>query len=611
VYPRSREPALSNISLQIGKGEFLGLIGPTGAGKTTFCLLLNGIVPQFYGGRFFGRVTVAGLDTLEHPISRLAHHVGLVFEDPETQITAVSVENEVAFALENLRVPREEMVVRISWALEAVGLRGTEKRHPHTLSGGQKQRLAIAAALALQPELLVLDEPTAQLDPEGSQAIFAIVRELNHALGLTVVMASHAAEELAEYADRLALLRGGELVQIGVPDEVYGDVERLRQNGVRAPQVAETFCLARSKGVPVLRIPVRIEDGLALLRNLPPRRPPAGGRAGEAHGVREIRLSEGGQLEGGTSPAVRISHAPGSSAEGVPAISVRDLHHVYPDGTHALKGISLDIHGGEYVLVVGQNGAGKSTLVKHFLALLRPSQGQVLVGDTDTRELVVSDLAHRIGYVAQNPDHQIFSATVEQEVGFALRNLGAGEGTVRAAVDESLAAMGLTSVRGQHPLALPRGDRARVVIAAILAMGPETIIFDEPTTGQDYLGARAILGISRTLHQQGKTIVVITHALHLMPGYAERVIVMREGAVILDAPIRQAYNDLDLLASTHLLPPQVVLLAQALGGKHPEWPLLTPEEVAARIAEGGGRRCGSESNARRSAGRCRNGSAER
>ena len=558
LYPRSREPALSNISLQIHKGEFLGLIGSTGAGKTTFCLMLNGIVPQFHGGRFFGRVTVAGLDTLEHPISRLAHHVGLVFEDPETQITAVSVENEVAFALENLRVPREEIVARIPWALDAVGLQGAEKRPPHALSGGQKQRLAIAAALALQPELLVLDEPTSQLDPEGSQAIFATVRELNRALGLTVVMASHAAEEMATYADRIALLSHGELVQIGTPDEVYSDVERLRQHGVRAPQVAETFYLARRKGVPVPEIPVRLEDGLALLRTLPLQRSPV------------------------SAAPVRAPRPIG--AEGTPAISVRDLHHVFLDGTHALKGISLDIHGGETILIVGQNGAGKSTLAKHFLGLLQPTQGQVLVEGTDTRTLEVSDLARRIGYVAQNPDHQIFSATVEQEVGFALRNLRAAEDTVRVAVDESLAAMGLTAVRDHHPLALPRGDRARVVVAAILAMAPEIVIFDEPTTGQDYRGVQAILNISRTLHQQGKTIIVITHALNLMPGYAERVIVMGEGAVLLDAPIRQAYHDVNLLASTHLLPPQAVLLAQALEGKQDAWPLLTPEEVAANLA---------------------------
>ena len=276
------------------------------------------------------------------------------------------------------------------------------------------------------------------------------------------------------------------------------------------------------------------------------------------------------------------AHADGSI--GAPVLSTRDLYHVYSDGTQALNGVSLDIHAGEYVLVVGQNGAGKSTLVKHFLGLLQPTRGTVLVANVDTRTLTVSDLARRIGYVAQNPDHQIFSATVEQEVGFALKNLGTSENAVRAAVDSSLIAMGLTHVRDRHPLALPRGDRARVVIAAILAMEPEIVIFDEPTTGQDFRGAQAILDISRTLHRQGKTIVVIAHALHLMPDHAQRVIVMGEGSVLLDAPIREAYHAVDLLASTHLLPPQVVLLAQTLDGGHPVCPLITSAEVAAYLA---------------------------
>ena len=201
MYPRSPEPVLKDISLKIRKGEFLGLIGPTGAGKTTLCLTLNGIVPQFYGGRFFGEVTAAGLDTLEHPINAMARHVGAVFEDPETQLIATSVENEIAFALENLRVPRDEIIARIPRVLEAVRLEGTEQKHPHELSGGQKQRLAIAAALALQPDLLILDEPTSQLDPVGTEEVFATVAELNRELGVTIIMAGHAAEEIAQYSD--------------------------------------------------------------------------------------------------------------------------------------------------------------------------------------------------------------------------------------------------------------------------------------------------------------------------------------------------------------------------------------------------------------------------
>jgi energy-coupling factor transporter ATP-binding protein EcfA2 len=552
-YPRSRDFALKNITLHIPQGEFLGLIGPTGAGKTTLCLSLNGIVPQFFGGRFFGHITVAGLDTLDHPISTMARHVGVVFEDPEAQITATSVENEIAFALENLKVPRDEISSRIPRVLEAVRLEGTEKKHPHELSGGQKQRLAIAAALALQPDLLILDEPTSQLDPIGSQEVFATVRELNQEMGITIVMASHAAEEMAEYMDRIALLVFGELLKTGLPDDIYGEVEYLQSHALRPPQVASTFYLINKYGLSIPHIPVRFQQGFQMLE--------------------DIKKTALVNIHPPTNlPQSRIP-------DGKPLLSVNDLQYIYGDGTHALHGISLEIQEGEYVLIIGQNGAGKSTLVKHFLKLLEPTAGSVFVSDVDTRELTVSDLARRIGYVAQNPDNQIFNATVLDEVTFALKNLAYSQAEVDVRSTESLTAMGLYEDRDRHPLSLPKGDRARVVIAAILAMHPEIIIFDEPTTGQDYRGAKYILEISRNLHKMGKTIIVITHHLYLMPEYAERVIVMGKGTILLDAPIRRAFHEIGLLNSTYLTPPQSVLLTQALGDGQ-SFPLLTPQELA-------------------------------
>jgi len=559
MYPRSKEPVLRDVSLSIHRGEFLGLIGPTGAGKTTLCLTLNGIVPQFYQGRFFGRLTVAGLDSLENPTGTLAQHVGMVFQDPETQLIATSVENEIAFALENLRVPREEILARIARVLEAVRLEGTEQKHPHELSGGQKQRLAIAAALAMQPDLLVLDEPTSQLDPLGSEEVFATVRELNRELGVTIVMASHAAEEMAEYADRIALLSAGELICTGTPDEMYAQVELLHQHHLRPTQVSSTFYLAQRAGAAVTGVPVRLQPALDDLDSLQHQHPIT------CHSPPPAPAAHGGEV----------------------LLSVRDLKHTYDDGTEALHGLSLNVRAGEYVLIIGQNGAGKTTLVKHFLNLLQPTEGAVLVGGTDTRRLALSDLARRIGYVSQNPDNQIFSSTVGEEVAFALVNLGFPKEEVETRTVESLEAMGLLDEREAHPLSLPKGDRARIVIAAILAMKPEIIIFDEPTTGQDYRGARYVLDVSRQLHQMGKTVVVITHHLYLMPEYAERVIVMGKGTILLDAPIREAYHQIDLLRSTFLSPPQAVLMSQHLTElTGTECNLLTPAEVAGCLVDG-------------------------
>lgn len=553
MYPRSPEPVLRDISLEIHRGEFLGLIGPTGAGKTTFCLTLNGVVPQFYGGRFFGHARVAGLDTLEHPVSTLARHVGAVFEDPETQLIATSVENEIAFALENLCVPREEIMARIPRVLSAVRLEGTEQKHPHELSGGQKQRLAIAAALALQPDLLILDEPTSQLDPIGAEEVFATVRELNKDLGVTIVMVSHAAEEMAQHADRVALLSQGQLIATGTPDETYADLELLQKNHLRPPEVARTFHLIKQVGISIDSVPVRLAEGIDTLQSIP--------------GLDRI-----------TPPNIPVEPP---MADSEPLLSVQNLKHTYEDGTKALHGVSLDIYEGEYVLIIGQNGAGKSTLVKHFLKLLLPTAGTVTVDGIDTRKLSVSELARRIGYIAQNPDNQIFNATVGDEVSFALRNLDCPTEEVEKRTVESLTAMGLLEQQDAHPLSLPKGDRARLVIAAILAMEPEIIIFDEPTTGQDYRGALYILDISRRLHQMGKTVIVITHHLYLMPEYAERVLVMGKGTLLLDAPIRTAYHQTELLYSTYLTPPQPVMLAQELGRQNGrDLPLLTSREVA-------------------------------
>jgi len=242
----------------------------------------------------------------------------------------------------------------------------------------------------------------------------------------------------------------------------------------------------------------------------------------------------------------------------------------------------LDVREGEYVLIIGQNGAGKSTLVKHFLNLLQPTEGVVEVGGVSTDELDVSGLARRIGYVAQNPDNQIFNATVAEEISFALKNLDYPEDEVDARTMESLESMGLVEVKDEHPLSLPKGDRARLVIGAILAMKPEIIIFDEPTTGQDYRGARYILDISKKLHEMGKTVIVITHHLYLMPDYAERVVVMGKGTILMDSDIRTAYHASDLLRSTFLTAPQSVRLAQEIQAMDANYQsLLTPEEIAA------------------------------
>jgi energy-coupling factor transporter ATP-binding protein EcfA2 len=551
-YPKQTAYALSNANLKVHKGEFLGVIGPTGAGKTTLCLALNGIVPQFYGGRFFGSLRVGGFDTVKHPTSEFARHVGMVFEDPETQLISMSVENEIAFALENLKYPREIILERIQSSLASVRLTGTEKKHPHELSGGQKQRLAIAAAIAIQPDLLVLDEPTSQLDPVGAEEVFQTIRDLNREHEITIFMTSHSAEEMAAYADRIAVISGGDIIAIDTPDEIYSGVETLRKHHLRPPQVTSTFYQISKGGIHVPKLPVRMEDASPIL---------------DGFSMQELGKSFN------PVPATKVKHKP--------ILEIRSLSHIYPDGTEAIKDITLEIFSGESVLIIGQNGAGKSTLIKHFVNLLTPTSGIVKFDGTPTSELSMSDLSSRIGFISQNPDNQIFNKTVEEEISYAMKLQGFDQAEQEARTSESLEAMGLTKLKDQHPLSLSKGDRARVVIGAILAMKPELLIFDEPTTGQDFLGAKRILEITRRLHENLKTIIIVTHHLYLMPEYAERVIVMGEGTILLDDNLRTAFHDIDTLRRTFIKPPQAVQISQELIKRNPSYPLLlTPEEIA-------------------------------
>lgn len=537
TYRDATQPALANISLELPPGDLLVVMGASGAGKSTFCRCLNGIIPHFLQGSFEGEVKVVGESTRERSVAECARQVGLVFQDFESQLFATNVELEVAFGPQSLGVPRAEIARRVEEMLALVGLSQLRSRQPASLSGGEKQRLAIAAALAMQPALLVLDEATSDLDPAGKSAVFGLAKRLAEpGSEKAVVLAHHDAEEAME-ASLILLLSEGSQAALGPPEEVLSRPRLLSENGVVPLAGTALF-----EELGLEERPLREEEAAELLLA-------RGLRVGEdAAGCWEARDSER------------------AAAYGEPIIEARSLTHRYGGGEAAVRGASLTVRRREYLAIIGQNGSGKTTLVKHLNGLLRPTEGEVFVESESARELSLRALAQQVGYVFQNPDHQIFAGAIFEEVAFAPRNFGLEEQEVSRRVRESLSAVGLSGREDEDPFGLTKGERQRVAVASVLAGRPEVLIFDEPTTGLDQRESQSIMAMIDELNRRGHTIILVTHAMWVVAEHAHRVIVMQDGEILLDAPTRAAFSRRDVLEAAAIIPPQVVRLSRRLGG---------------------------------------------
>ncbi len=546
TYRHTESPALTGIDLTVRPAEFVVLVGPSGAGKSTLCYALNGLIPKFLRGEMTGAVEIFGRPTADQKVGQLSETVGLVFQDFESQLFSTNVELEVAFAPENFGVDRSEIERRVRECLATVGLTGLERREPATLSGGQKQRLAIASVLSMEPRIVVMDEPTTDLDPLGKEGVFNVSRRLRER-GLTMLIAEHETEEAA-VADRVIVLNHGRVEADGPPADVLTRADWLEELGVQPLGAAQVT--ARLGLRPVLTVEEATEE-----------------LAGAGYRVDPQALA---------TLAAADPQPPGS-----PVIEVRGLEHRYPNGLAALQGADLTIRSGEFVAVVGQNGSGKTTLVKHFNGLLTPTSGDVLVAGTSTRNQTVLQLGKTVGYVFQNPDHQIFADTVFEEVAFGPRNHGVAPDEVKTRVTEALAAVGLEGREQEDPLALTKGERQRVAVASVLATRPEVIILDEPTTGLDYKEQRKMMDLVRQLNEAGHTIICVTHTMWVVAEYAHRTIVVKDGRIWMDGPTRQVMGREAELTAASLKPPQLVRISNRLGGT-----LLTLSECMQAIRRG-------------------------
>ncbi|MGA2973497.1 MAG: energy-coupling factor transporter ATPase [Candidatus Bathyarchaeia archaeon] len=543
-YKGSVQPALKNVSLEIEKGEFVAILGRTDAGKSTFCRALNGIIPHYFGGEIEGRVIVDDVDTRNTTISELARKVGFVFQDPDNQLFSLEVEDDVAFGPENLALPLEEITRRTDWALSVTRLEGYRERAPHTLSGGQKQEVAIAGVLAMYPDILVLDEPTSQLDPIGTQMIWSTIKDLNQKLGMTVIISTQDIEEVARFAERLLVLSNGVVTLDGKVREVFGNVEAMQAQGISPPMVTQLFSRLSHVIDFNFKLPITTDEANTRFRQLM-----AGIPIQSDKGREEL-------MDG-----CYATQAPEVNS----LIMINDLWHTYPDTKNpAISGITLGIKRGEMVAIIGQNGSGKSTVVKHLNGLLKPTRGTVVVDGTDTRTNTVAELSKKVGYVFQNPDNMLFSENLESEVSFGLKNLGLKEEEIQNRISTVLETMNLVSLRKENPRFFSLSDRARSAIASVVAMKPEAIILDEPTTGQDFSEALEIMEFMQKMNRLGNTVIFVTHNMELVAHYAKRVIVLCEGKVLLDGTPKYVFSRPDTLSKTYLHPPQITCFAQMI-----------------------------------------------
>ena len=543
TYPNASAPALSGLDMTVKEGEFILLTGPSGCGKTTFCRCLNGLIPHFYSGELKGEVEVAGLSTLDHPTTELAQHVGLIFQNPDNQIFALTVEKDVAFGLENLGVSKERMVEAVDWALEVTGISGLRHRATHELSGGQKQRLAIASILAMRPKVVVLDEPTSFLDPVGAERIFEVLDALNREYRMTVILIEHRVDLAVRYVDRVIVFAGGELINDGLPVEVF-TAESTRLSGVSVPRIVELSKRLSRRGI-VLKEPFLTAD---LFVEEMERRLPKKGRKRPERGTKGLGR-------------------PAEEQRNSPIIEVSDVSYAYPSGVEALRDVSFTIHRGEFVAIMGENGAGKTTLAKHFNGLLKPQRGRVVVDGVDVSEVSVASLARKVGLVFQNPDDQLFSENVEEEISFALRNFGFDSEIIEKRVDWALNLLDIGRYRKSSPFILSGGERKRVALASVLAWDPEVVILDEPTIGQDYGQKERLRHFLMQLRAQGKTTIIVTHDVEFAAECGPRIILMAGGEIIADGPTERIMTDMDALKRASVSPPEIAKVFYGLS-KH-------------------------------------------
>jgi len=542
-YRTRPEPAIENISFELKPGEMLLIAGSSGCGKTTLARCINGLIPRSYRGKRDGRVLLHGKDVAEMQIADMAQIVGTLLQDPERQIVASNVYNEIAFGPENLGLPRAEIIARVEQAMQRVGVEHLRDRETFNLSGGEKQKVALAGLLAMNPSILLLDEPLASLDPASAYEALDVFRSLADE-GKTVVLIEHRVEDaIAARPDRLLYMENGQVKYLGSIKDLPMEIDH------REVKLPAEWIVKR----------VRQMGGEIDKRSTP--------RSGSADK---------------TEPAQTVER-------GEPLVVFENVDFRYSAETpFILQDVNLTINRGDLIAVLGPNGAGKSTLVKHAIGLLKPTQGHVLVEGKDTRSMSVAQIARVLGYVFQSPTHMLFAPTVREELEFGPRNLEFKKEVMQESVTNSISTVNLNGLEEYPPLGLSFGQQKRTTIAAVLAMRSKIMIMDEPTAGQDYANYTHFMdAMCRPSTEGSRSLVAanfaatlfITHDLDLAVMYANRILLVGDRHIVADGPPEEVLKDFDLLKRYRVRPTSLLRLNLDLLARTGRF--LTAEALAA------------------------------
>ena len=573
-YPGTTQLALDGVSFTVEKGEFIGIAGENGAGKSSLSQALLGLIPQFYKGAYGGSVTVCGMDARSTPVSELCRHVGLVFQNPFNQLSGAkdTVYDEVGYGLQNLGFPPAEIRARVESVLRCFGIWEYRDRNPFDLSGGQLQRVAICSVLAMKPDVLILDEPTSQLDPEGSEEVFHTVDELTK-MGITIIMIEQKIEKLAGYCDRVLLMHQGHVVDYDTPRKIFSR-EDLYDLGVNPPAYT---CFARANALV-------FEDGTLPVTHAETLERVKASGVDRATLIASLRtMTAGVQMESATpqpvaaqparagvdaaaaaaSASTSSDHASEAAGAADATFQVKDLRFSYVKGREVLHGLNLALDH-RPTAIIGQNGAGKTTLVRVLKGLLKPDSGEIRYQGENLETKTVAELASRVGYVFQNPDDQIFKYKVLEEVMFGPLNIGMSPQEAEASAHEALRMVGLDEKAGENPYDLELSDRKMVAIASVLAMNTDVIILDEPTIAQSWNGREKIREIIQAKAAEGKLVIAILHDMDFVANSFARVIAMAHGEILADGAPAEVFRNHPVLEKAALAAPPLYELLEEL-----------------------------------------------